>query len=53
VNIPISTSIGVATKRSGEGFKEVFERADLCVYRAKETGRNRAVSETELAAGAA
>ncbi|MCK6574739.1 diguanylate cyclase [Myxococcota bacterium] len=50
VPIPVTTSIGVATKRPGEGFKEVFERADQCVYQAKQTGRNRAVTELSLPA---
>jgi len=52
LNIAVTTSIGVGTKRPGEQFKEVFERADQCVYRAKAGGRNRAVTEAELALSA-
>ncbi len=51
--IPVTTSIGVATKRPGESFKEVFERADQCVYLAKQGGRNRAVTEISLPAAQA
>jgi diguanylate cyclase (GGDEF)-like protein len=51
VAIPVTTSIGVATKRPGEGFKEVFERADQCVYQAKQAGRNRAITELSLPTG--
>lgn len=43
-----TTSIGVATARGGEPFKAVFERADQCVYLAKEQGRNRAIIESQL-----
>lgn len=43
-----TTSIGVATARGGEPFKAVFERADQCVYIAKEQGRNRAIIESQL-----
>jgi diguanylate cyclase len=53
VPIPVTTSIGVATKRPGEAFKEVFERADQCVYQAKQGGRNRAVTELSLPASTA
>ncbi len=40
-----TASIGVAVVRPGEAFKHVFERADQCVYVAKESGRNQAVRE--------
>ncbi len=49
--IGVSGSIGVATVRPGESFAKVFERADQCVYVAKENGRDQAVPETALEAG--
>jgi diguanylate cyclase len=48
VQVPVTTSVGVAEAHAEEGFAEIFARADRCVYLAKETGRNRAVSEREL-----
>ena len=50
ISIPVTASVGVATKRAGESFTEVFERADQCVYLAKQGGRNRAMTEMSLAA---
>ncbi len=47
-DITVSASIGVGTVRPGEAFGVVFERADQCVYIAKDSGRNQAVPETRL-----
>lgn len=47
-DIGVTASIGVALAADGEAFGEVFERADRCVYLAKEAGRNRVVSENAL-----
>jgi diguanylate cyclase (GGDEF)-like protein len=47
-DIPVTTSIGVALVRGRELFSEVFERADQCVYVAKQSGRNQAVTEERL-----
>lgn len=49
VEIPITASIGVAEARAAEHFRDTFDRADRCVYVAKESGRNRVVSERGLA----
>ena len=46
--IPVTTSVGVAKKRPHEDFNVVFARADQCLYKAKQAGRNRAVAEVEL-----
>ncbi len=48
LEVPVTTSIGVAEAQPEEGFAEIFERADRCVYLAKQAGRNRAVTEKEL-----
>ena len=47
-DITVTASIGVGTARAGEAFSVVFERADQCVYIAKDNGRNQAVPETRL-----
>lgn len=39
--IKTTISIGVATLASGEGYDELFQRADGAMYRAKLAGRNR------------
>ncbi len=49
-DITVTASIGVGTACAGEAFDVVFERADQCVYIAKESGRNQAVPETRLPA---
>lgn len=47
-DITVTASIGVGTAKDDEAFGVVFERADQCVYIAKESGRNQAVPETKL-----
>jgi diguanylate cyclase len=44
----ITVSIGVAEFRLGESMTELIERCDRALYRAKATGRNRVVTETEI-----
>lgn len=41
--IPVTTSIGVTPLRQDEPAQEALKRADDALYRAKETGRNRAL----------
>ena len=43
-------SLGVATYHSGDNEKSMLQRADDCLYYAKEHGRNQVVSETVLTA---
>ena len=43
-------SIGIAQFKPGEPIADLIQRADKSLYRAKETGRNRVVTEQELAA---
>ena len=45
----ITISIGVAQYRSGEPIADFIERCDRALYLAKKGGRNRVVTETELA----
>jgi PleD family two-component response regulator len=40
----------VAQLADGDGIDAAFERADQAMYRAKSAGRNRSVTEAELAA---
>ena len=46
----VTMSIGVATLRQNETLQSLIERADVCLYAAKRSGRNRVVSETDDAA---
>jgi len=41
LNIKVSVSIGVACHIKGESAKDLFQRADQALYRAKNKGRNR------------
>lgn len=47
---PITASFGVATRRDGESFPELFDRADAMLYKAKNHGRNQVVHEHSPAA---
>jgi len=46
--VPITVSIGIAAFGPAESADEVFQRADRALYAAKELGRNRCVTESEL-----
>jgi diguanylate cyclase len=46
----ITASFGVAAYRPGDTPAMLIERADRCLYAAKHAGRNRVISESELAA---
>jgi diguanylate cyclase len=41
----ITASAGLATFRSGDTIDDVFKRADSALYQAKQSGRNRCISE--------
>jgi len=43
----ITVSCGISELRRGDSMETVFERADKNLYRAKETGRNRCISDRE------
>ena len=44
--IKVTASIGVAAYREGEDLATLVGRADLCMYRAKQSGRNRIVLDS-------
>jgi len=44
----ITLSVGVGLYRPGESAADLISRADEALYRAKQTGRNRVISETAL-----
>ena len=44
----VTISIGVAQFQRDDSCEKLIDRADKCLYAAKETGRNRVVSEFEL-----
>lgn len=44
----VTSSFGVSTAKLGDTVHTVLERADNCLYRAKETGRNRTCWESEV-----
>jgi len=46
--LTVTSSFGVSTARVGDTVQTILERADNCLYRAKETGRNRTCWETEV-----
>ncbi|MFT5704534.1 MAG: diguanylate cyclase (GGDEF)-like protein [Shewanella sp.] len=45
--LAISISAGVVVKEQDRSFSELLKRADIALYEAKTTGRNRAVSNTD------
>ncbi len=47
-SLSVTSSLGVSTARLGDTVHTLLERADVCLYRAKETGRNRTCWETEV-----
>ena len=49
----ITISLGVAQYRPGEALVDFIQRADDGLYQAKRTGRNKVITETELANSAA
>ncbi|MBD2842251.1 GGDEF domain-containing protein [Erythrobacter rubeus] len=50
--IRLTASFGVATAREGEGYAQLFARADEALYRAKASGRNRVENaERQMACG--
>ncbi|MDE2182421.1 MAG: GGDEF domain-containing protein [Alphaproteobacteria bacterium] len=48
----ITVSIGAAQFAAGDGGELLVKRADMCLYHAKNAGRNRVVGENELSAPA-
>lgn len=44
-DVRLTASFGVATCRPQEGFGKLFARADAALYRAKEAGRNKVISD--------
>lgn len=46
--ISVTVSIGVSTYRSGDTVQSLIDRADQCLYKAKASGKNRAVAENVL-----
>jgi diguanylate cyclase (GGDEF)-like protein len=47
-SIRVTISIGVASRKSGQSFVDLFAEADRALYLAKASGRNRVVSLDEL-----
>ncbi|MGR6431637.1 GGDEF domain-containing protein [Rhizobium sp. PAMB 3182] len=45
VTYPLNVSIGVACADNAGGFRDLYHQADLCLYAAKEDGRNRVVAK--------
>lgn len=48
-SVPVTASIGVATRLVGESFDGLVERADRAMYEAKRAGRNRVVASRPAA----
>ncbi len=47
-NVSITISCGLAEVKGKDTLDKVFQRADKALYKAKETGRNRCISEDQL-----
>jgi diguanylate cyclase (GGDEF)-like protein len=45
MSVPITASLGVATRRQDEGNREVLDRCDKLMYSAKRSGRNRIAAQ--------
>ena len=45
--LSVTSSFGVSTARLGDSVQTLLERADTCLYRAKQTGRNRTCWEDQ------
>ena len=43
----MTISVGVASLRAGDTPQSLIERADICLYAAKRSGRNRVISEAD------
>ena len=41
VKVPVTVSVGIAEIKMNETDKELFERADAALYKAKKSGRNK------------
>lgn len=44
----VTVSVGVSTWHAGEEIQALIDAADVCLYEAKKSGRNRVVAENEL-----
>src|SRR4029077_6283040 len=49
----VTISVGVASLRAGDTVQTLIERADVCLYPAKRSGRNMVVSEADPEVGVA
>lgn len=47
-DLRVTVSIGISEYRMGEQIEDALNRADGCLYKAKEGGRNRVICETHL-----
>ncbi|MEM6383705.1 MAG: GGDEF domain-containing protein [Pseudomonadota bacterium] len=47
----VTISIGVAESRANDTIPAIIERADECLYAAKNAGRNRVITESQMPAG--
>lgn len=47
-SVRVTISIGVASRKDGQSFSELFAEADRALYLAKASGRNRVVSSDDL-----
>ena len=47
----VTMSMGISAHRSADTIETIIERADQCLYAAKESGRNQVLTEEDLKAG--